>query len=165
MANKAIDLFKEIKSPDSIILTFLFNACAQMKTNEALNILKKVSKQIPEGFYSDSRLITSLFDALIKCGDCSSAEILFSKMIKSVTSYGNLMNGFVKQHNPYKTLKLFNQMKIDDIKSDMITYLCVIKALSQIGDYSISQSTIEQIPNDFLDDYRVQTALIDMWVS
>jgi hypothetical protein len=47
----------------------------------------------------------------------------------------------------------------------MITYLCVIKALSQIGDYSISQSTIEQIPNDFLDDYRVQTALIDMWVS
>jgi pentatricopeptide repeat protein len=102
---------------------------------------------------------------LIKCGDCPSAEILFSKMPKTVIEYGNLMNGFVKENKPLKTLNLFNQMKIDNIQSDFIIYLSVIKALSQIGDYSMSQSIVEQIPDCFLLSCHIQRALIDMWVS
>jgi pentatricopeptide repeat protein len=128
MANKAIDLFNEIKSPDEVILTFFFNACAQIKSNEALDLTKKVYSQMPKSFHSDPRLITSLFDTLIKCGDCPNAEILFSRMKKSVTSYGNLMSGFNKETNPFKTLKLYDQMKLDGIEADLVIYLCLIKA-------------------------------------
>ncbi|CAF4341292.1 unnamed protein product, partial [Rotaria sordida] len=40
---KAIDLFNEIKNPDEVSIIILFNACAQLGTNEALNLTKKVS--------------------------------------------------------------------------------------------------------------------------
>ena len=49
------------------------------------------------------------------------------------------MNGFNKENNPYKTLSLFNQMKENNIQANIIIYLCLIKALSQIGDYYISK--------------------------
>ena len=164
-ADKAIDLFNQIKSPDEVNIILLFNACAQLGTDEALNLTKKVWKEIPKSFDSNRYLLTSLFDALIKCGDCLNAEILFSKMTKSVESYGNLMNGFNKEKNPEKTLSLFNQMKLDGFEPDIITYICVIKALSMIGDYSILESIVQQIPDSFLVDDNIQNALIDMWVS
>ncbi|CAF3916300.1 unnamed protein product [Rotaria sp. Silwood1] len=163
MANKAILLFNEIKNPDEIVTNLLFNACAELGNDEALNLTKKVSSNMPNSFYSNYRISTSLFDALIKCGDCSMAEILFSKMEKSVINYGNLMSGFIKGNNPKKILDLFNQMKIDGIEPDLIIYFYIIKSLSQIGDYSISQSIIKQIPNYFLINDRIESSLIDMW--
>ncbi|CAF0744675.1 unnamed protein product [Adineta steineri] len=162
-ANKAIDIFDEIKNPDEVILILLFNACSQLKTAEALNLIKNVFQQMPKFFYSNQRLLTTLFDAFIKCGDYSNARILFSKIPKSVESYGNLMNGSNRENNPSQTLELFNQMKSDHIKANTIIYLCVIKALSQTGDYSLSQSIIEQIPHHFLVNNQLQNALIDMW--
>ncbi|CAF4518995.1 unnamed protein product, partial [Rotaria socialis] len=163
LSHKAIDLFNQIKSPDEIIINLLFNACAQLGTEEALNLTKKVSKEIPKSFHLNFRILTSLFDALIKCQDCSNAEILYSKMNKSVISYGNLMNGFNYGKNPLKTLSLFNQMKLDHIEADLIIYLCVIKALSQIGDNSMCESIIEKIPKSFLLDRQIQNSLVDMW--
>jgi len=165
ISNKAIDLFHEIKNPDEVIIILLFNACAQLETLEALNLVKKISREMPKSFHSNPRLVNSLFDALIKCGDYSSAEIIFSKMKKSVESYGNLMNGFNRENDPSKTLDLFNQMKDDGIKANAINYLCVIKALSKMGDYSLSKSIIEQIPQNFLVNNQLQNALIDLWVS
>ncbi|CAM4794541.1 unnamed protein product [Rotaria magnacalcarata] len=163
MANKTIDLFNEIKHPDEIVTILLFNACAQLRTPQALELAKTVSKKMPECFYSNIRIPTSLFNALIKCGDCSSAEILFVKMRKSVEAYGNLMNGFNHDNNPSKTLDLFNQMKHNGINANIIIYLCVIKALSQIGDYELCQSIVKEIPHCFLVDHKIQSALIDMW--
>ncbi|CAF1464338.1 unnamed protein product [Rotaria sordida] len=163
MANKAIDLFNKIQNPDEVSIIILFNACAQLGTNEALNLTKKVSSQIPKSFHSNFHLLTSLLDALIQCGDCLNAEILFSKMKKSVIGYGNLMNGFLKSNNPAKILSLFNQMKIDNIEPDLIIYFYIIKALSQIGDYSLAQSIVEKIPNYFLINDKIQYALVNMW--
>jgi len=167
-ANKAIDLFNEIKNPNDVIFILLFNACAQLRSNEALNLLKKVSKDVPKSFFSNPRLLTSLLDALVKCDDLTYAESLFNSSTKKDSGmYGVIMTGYNKENNPLKTLDLFNQMKRNGIedKDNLIVYLCLIKALSQIGDYSLSESMIEQIPNDFLIDNQIQTALIDMWVS
>ncbi|CAF4706317.1 unnamed protein product, partial [Rotaria magnacalcarata] len=54
-------------------MILLFNSCAQLKTKEALDLVKKISKQIPKSFYSNPRLLTSLLDALMKCGDVAHA--------------------------------------------------------------------------------------------
>ncbi|UJR30205.1 hypothetical protein I4U23_017743 [Adineta vaga] len=161
--HEAINLFNQIKNPSEVNVIVLFNACARLRTKEALDLVKKVSKEIPNNFYLNSRLVNTLLDALIKCGDCSSAEILFSKTKKTVINYGNLMNGFNNENNPSKTLDLFNQMKKDRIQENIIIYFCLIKALAQIGDYSISQSFIKHIPHSFLSDQQIQNALIDMW--
>lgn len=104
-------------------------------------------------------------DALIKCGDYSSAEGLHSGINKSVESYGNLMSGFNKANNPPKTLDLFDQMKNDGIEATVITYLCVIRALSPIGDRDLCQSIIKQIPSFFLSNDQIQISLLDVWVG
>ncbi len=93
-ANKAIDLFNQIKNPDEFNITVLFNACAQLGTNEALGLTKKISEEIPKSFYSNPRLVTSLLDALMKCGDVHHAQSLFDASTKKVMQmYGAMMNG------------------------------------------------------------------------
>ncbi|CAF1454984.1 unnamed protein product [Rotaria magnacalcarata] len=160
-ANKAIDLFHKIKDPNDVIFILLFNSCAQLGSDEGLNLTKKVSKTIPKSFYSNVRLLTSLLDALVKCNDLTYAQSLFDASIKNdVGMYAVMMNGYNKENDPLKTLNLFYQMKD---KNHSIIYLHVIKALSQIGDYKLSQSIIELIPNDLLNNNQIQTVLIDMW--
>ena len=41
LPEKAIHLFNEIENPDDVNLILLFNACAQLKTKEALDLVKK----------------------------------------------------------------------------------------------------------------------------
>jgi hypothetical protein len=91
---KAIDLFNEIPTPDKFTTTFLFNACAQLGTVEALKIVKKVSKEMPKCFQSDLFLITSLLNALVQCGDVTHAQSLFDNSKKKpLAMYGAMMKG------------------------------------------------------------------------
>lgn len=163
-ADQAIKLFKELQDPNEVVLIVLFHACAQLGTEEALHLAKIVAEQMPKSFHLTNNLSNSLWDALIKCGDCSSAEILHSKMTRTVNSYTNLMDGFNKDNDPRKTLTLFNQMKNDGIEENKITYLCVIKALSRLGHFRLAHSIIQDMPKSFLSDDYIQTALIDLWV-
>ena len=164
-ADKATELFKQIQYPNDIITNLLFNACAQLKSKEALNLTKAIYETLPSSFYSNDYLTNSLLDALIKCGDMSTAEIVFSRMRRSVVAYGNLMNGFNGAKQGRKVLKLFHQMKSEGLEANLIIYLCVIKALALIGDLSLIESTINQIPESILRDNQICNALIDMWVS
>jgi len=94
MPNKAMDLFNEIKDPNDVIFILLFNACAQLGTEAALNLTKKISKNIEKSMHSNVRLLTSLLDALMKCGDVAYAQSLFnSSRIKSMEMYGAMMKG------------------------------------------------------------------------
>ena len=119
---------------------------------------------MPASYYSDDYVATPLLDALIKCRDTLTAEIVFSKMKRSIASYGNLMNGFNDEKQGKKTMQLFYQMKREGLKPDMIIYLCIIKALSLIGDLSLIEPTVNQIPQSILLDSQIRNALIDMWV-
>jgi pentatricopeptide repeat protein len=166
LPNKAIAIFNEIRYPDEVIIIVLFNACAQLATKASLDLVKKVLLEIPKSFHSNPRLLTSLLDALMKCEDVEYAESLFMKSTNKVLPmYGVMMNGHNKDNNPFKSLHLFSQMKKDGFEGDVIIYLRVIKSLSQIGDYSIGQSFVKQLPDCFRVNNHIENALIDMWVS
>ncbi|CAM4932893.1 unnamed protein product [Rotaria socialis] len=142
-ADKVVDLFKRIKNPDEIIIILLFNACAQLGTEEALNSIKQVSSKIVQSFQSNSRLLTSLLDGLVKCGDITYAKNLFNTFKnKTVSMYKVMINGFLKENNCLKVLSLFNQIKMNNIEIDHIIWTCIIKCLSEIGDGDFSQSIV-----------------------
>ncbi|CAF1242635.1 unnamed protein product [Rotaria sordida] len=110
----------------------------------------------------------------MQCDDIICAQLVFNTTTKKPLSmcgammkgnYGNLMNRFNKENNPSKILNLFNQTKLDCFEVDLIIYLCVIKALFEIGNSSVSQFIIKQIPDSFLVDNNIRNALIDMWVD
>ncbi len=94
LAQNAFGLFKAIKTPNEIVTNLFFNACAQLRTNEAFQLVKEVSKQMPKSFHSNPRLMTSLLDALMKCGDVKHAESLFHRSTNKVLPmYGAMMKG------------------------------------------------------------------------
>lgn len=166
MESKAIELFKEIKYPGDIVLNLLFNACAQLGTDDALNLTKQVSSKMIDSFQSNSRLMTSLLDALVKCGDIEYAEKLFLTFKKkTITMYRVMINGFLRENNSLKILDLFNHMKINNVQIDSMIWTCIIKALANIGDYELSRSIIEQIPKSCSVDNQMRNALIHLWVS
>ncbi|CAF0779868.1 unnamed protein product [Adineta steineri] len=119
-AYKAMDLSNEIDKPNDVIIILLFNTCAQLGTTEASNLAKRVSKTIPQLFYSNLHLLTSLLDALMKC-----AQLLFDRSTrKALSMYGATMNGYNKDKNPSKTLNLFYQMKMDGIEPNFYLDFC-----------------------------------------
>ncbi|UJR36755.1 hypothetical protein I4U23_029470 [Adineta vaga] len=80
--DKAIDLYKEMKNPEEVIIIVLFNVFSQLENSQMLEVVKNVSKQkFINYFFSNLRLTTSLFDSLIKREDCSNAEIIFPNVI------------------------------------------------------------------------------------
>jgi pentatricopeptide repeat protein len=95
-ARKAIDLFHKIKNPNEVILLLVFNACAQLQTKEALDLVKEIAINLPNSLDIHPNLMTSLLDALMKCGDVKSAEAVFIRMTKkSVGMYGAMIKGSV----------------------------------------------------------------------
>ena len=89
-------MFQKIKEPTDVSCILLCNACAQLKSEEALYLVKTISQNIPKSFYSNPRLRTSLLDAFIKCGDIQAAESFFTPSAdKDVEMYGTMMKGTV----------------------------------------------------------------------
>ena len=96
---KAIDLFHQINNPDHVIYILMFQVCAQLGTKEALDLIGLLRSQMPTSFYSNPRLLTSLINALLKCGDVKSAEEVFQKStIKELPIYGAIMKGMLVHH-------------------------------------------------------------------
>ncbi|CAF1278734.1 unnamed protein product, partial [Adineta steineri] len=94
--NKAADLFNNIQNPSEVNIIISLNGCAQLGTEKILNLVKNISKQIPKSFYSNPRLLTSLLDALMTCGDISYAELLFNSSITKYSEiYGAMMKGYI----------------------------------------------------------------------
>ena len=93
-APKAIELFNEIKKPDAVIYILMFQACAQLETHEALDLIPLLRSKIPTSFYSNLPLLTSLIEALMKCEDVRSAEIVFNTVqVKNIPLYGAMIKG------------------------------------------------------------------------
>lgn len=165
MSKEAIDLYRQIQNPDQVILTLLFNACAQVKTVEALELGKQVVSRMPRAYHNDAYLTTAAFDMFIKCGDVTNAESLFHKMQRSIASYGNLMKLYNIMRKPNKTLELYEELRTEGIKPDLIASILIVNACSQIAILDICQPIVSEIPKDFLRHRFIATALVDMWVS
>lgn len=99
MFQHAIDLYRHIKNPSEINALLLFNACAQVRTTEALELVKEVSSKLSESFYTNAHGLTSLVDALMQCGDVERAESIFTQSkMKSQSMYGAMMKGMSNDH-------------------------------------------------------------------
>ena len=164
-SKEAVEIFKKVKDYDEILLNVFFNACAQIGTQEILELIKDVSSKMPKPYLKNQLLLTSLFDAFIKCHDLVRSEHIFSMMKKTVINYGHLMNAFIENDQAEKALKLFEEMQNNRIELDHITYSIVIKALSIIGISEIAETIVDRIPRSVLTDRNIQNVLINMWVS
>jgi hypothetical protein len=82
----------------------LFHACAQLRNEKALNYAKQIAGQMSNSFYVNPRLVTSLLDALMKCGDMKYAQSLFNSLTnKTLSMYGAMIKG-IRQIDQFSSL-------------------------------------------------------------
>ena len=94
MADLAMKVFEEIRNPDAVNTTCALNACAQLRTEAALALVRRAAPNIVKSSYSDSYLVTSLLDALMACGDVKAAELIFEKLTrKTQYMFGVMIKG------------------------------------------------------------------------
>ncbi|CAF4506002.1 unnamed protein product, partial [Rotaria magnacalcarata] len=161
LPEKAIDLFNKIENPDDVQMILLFNSCAQLKTKEALDLVKKVSKQIPKSFYPNPHLLTSLLDALMKCGDVAHAESLFySSKVKVLSSYGAMMKGYIHNNLPDKAINVFNEVESpDEVNINLLFNACAQLKTKEALD--LVKKISKQIPESFYSNPHLLTSLLD----
>ncbi|CAF4502995.1 unnamed protein product, partial [Rotaria magnacalcarata] len=165
MCDKALDLFEEITLDlDDVSYTIIFNACAQLSTDRAIKLGRKLLDEMPKNFVNDNHIQNSAIDMLMRFGDVGSAENLFQMIQKkNIITYGTMMNGYNINSEPVKSLKLFEEMKRDDINADAIVLIILIGACARLGMLSKCQSIVAQIPLHFYENQRIRNSLIDMW--
>lgn len=97
MLLKTIEIYHQIKRPDGFSLSILFNTCAKLRNEEALTLVKTVSSSLNNSMRSNPFVMTSLIDALMKCGDVNSAETYLDQLSNPTTPvYGAMMKGILQ---------------------------------------------------------------------
>ncbi|CAF1421264.1 unnamed protein product [Adineta ricciae] len=125
-AQKAFEVFHQIKTPSEVNLVVFFQVCANLKTQQALDALKKVLLKEENSFQSNYRLATSSVNALVECGDVARAEKIFDKIKgKQLPIYGAMMKGYVATNQAEKAIALFKQIEgPNDIIVNLLLNAC-----------------------------------------
>jgi DNA polymerase III alpha subunit (gram-positive type) len=94
MAAKAIACFEQVPQPNEILVTLVFNACAQLGTRDACQVVKRISSEMPVAFHRHVNVLSSLIDALMHCQDVDSAQQVFeSRQIDDLSLVAAMMKG------------------------------------------------------------------------
>ncbi|CAF1288256.1 unnamed protein product [Adineta steineri] len=165
MCEKALDLYQQVQlNHNNITYSILFNTCAELSTNRAKEIGNKLLREMPKKFKEYNYINNSAIDMLMKFGDIKNAEILFQTIKKKdIITYGAMMKGYNINNEPLKSLKLFEEMKKNNIIIDEIISIILIDTCAKIGIRSMCQSIVNQISPHLLDNQQIKNALISMW--
>ncbi|CAF3517232.1 unnamed protein product [Rotaria socialis] len=142
LSEKALDLFEKIlMKPNDVLYTIVYNACASLSNEKAIQLGKKIFDQMPKGYLNNIVLVTSVMHMFMKFGEIEIAEDLFSKIKQhSPYTYGVMIHGYKTHQDPQKCLSLFEQMKKENLTIDEAIYVALVGACSQIGIRSICQN-------------------------
>ncbi|CAF3890958.1 unnamed protein product [Rotaria sordida] len=165
MYEKSLDLFEQINfNVDDVTYIIVFNACAQLANDRAIKIGKKLLHEMPNIHRNNNVLLTSAIDMLMKFGEVENAEH-FVKLIrnKNIMTYGALMNGYNINGEPWKCLKIFQEIKQKNIVLNEIIWNLVIGSYSQIGMIRQAEYISNQIPLHIQNEKQIQNSMIHMW--
>ena len=152
--------------PDRFLVTIVFDICAKLADERALEFGRQVFSQMDKGHHQSTAVINSALNMFARNGDVVKAEELFhSIQPKDVVTFGAMMKGYIWNDSPLRALALFDHMKKSNIELDVVIYILAIHACSQIGMIDYSRLIVAQIPEQFLENQVVRNALIDMWAS
>ena len=164
LCEKAIDLFFTIPNPNEHMIVFFLNACTKLADQRSLNLAKEFLNKLNSNYKMDEFILCTASNMFLKFNEITFAEDYLSKMSKSAIKYGMLMKICNLKSEPEKTFDFYNQMISDGFKADRIIYLHLIKASSQIAIENICRRLVKQIPQNHLENLKIQNALINMWV-
>lgn len=118
--------------PDQSTFSCGLSACANLA---ALRVGKQIHHLIlKSGFVHDLYVANALITMYSKCGEISSAEIIFKDTNRShVVSWNSLIAGYAFNGYGNKAVELFKKMEVKGIVPDEVTFVGVLSACSHAG--------------------------------
>ncbi|KAH7331105.1 hypothetical protein KP509_20G015100 [Ceratopteris richardii] len=116
----------------------------------------------------DLALSNALVDMLVKCGDIERAQEVFNLLPgRDVVTWTALIGGYAQHKRSEESLYLFEQMRMQGIAPNIVTYTCSLKACSSIGDFDKAcEIHCEAARNGILaQDATIGNALVDMYMK
>ncbi|XP_076945314.1 putative pentatricopeptide repeat-containing protein At1g69350, mitochondrial [Bidens hawaiensis] len=173
MSEDALDLFKQMRahkvSPDEFTVASIVSACGTMGS---LYLGAQVHTYAIKTGVLNEFVLNSLIDMYAKCGFVDLAYTIFKNQSdKGVVTWNSMMWGFAHNGKSVEAMNLFDQMWLDDLEMDDVTFLGVIQACSDLRDLEkgkwvhhklITNGVMNNIINN---NAYVSTALLDMYAK
>uniref|UniRef100_A0A5B7C8U4 Pentatricopeptide repeat-containing protein n=1 Tax=Davidia involucrata TaxID=16924 RepID=A0A5B7C8U4_DAVIN len=134
--NKALGVIGEMREmgvkPNKFTLATALSACANLASLEEG---KKVhGLRIKLGDDVDVCVDNALIDMYAKCGCMEGALGVFRAMDdRSVVSWTTMIMGCAQNGHAREALKIFDEMRLESVEPNYITFICVLYACSQGG--------------------------------
>ncbi|MCO5546818.1 hypothetical protein L7F22_000254 [Adiantum nelumboides] len=161
--NLFIKMQQEGACPDMITYLGVSKACGCLN---ALEQGKRVHSQVGKaGIEMDVVLGSCLVDMYGRCGSTELAEEVFNALpMRNVVSWNGLIGGYVERDVRFNIVGLLHKMMVDNQEPNFITFLCLIKACSNMG--ALDQGEILHatvLKNGLGLTEEVGNALVDMY--
>ncbi|XP_019424230.1 PREDICTED: pentatricopeptide repeat-containing protein At4g16835, mitochondrial [Lupinus angustifolius] len=151
-AEDGIKLFKTMlesgTKPNALTLTSVLLGCSNLS---ALQLGKQVHQLVCKSpLSSDTTAGTSLISMYSKCGDLKDAWKLFIQIPrKDIVTWNAMISGYAQHGAGEKALSLFDEMKIEGMKPDWITFVAVLLACNHAGLVNLGIQYFDIMVKDF----------------
>ncbi|XP_044461231.1 pentatricopeptide repeat-containing protein At2g39620 [Mangifera indica] len=135
--NYAIQMFHELElseiNPDSRTMVGLLSACVNLNDQGLGSSIH--GKIIRYGIGSDSHVMNALLDMYAKCGNLSSAKMLFYRadFPKDEVSWNIIIAGFLQNGNAKESISAFHHMRLGNWQPNVITIVSVLPATAYLA--------------------------------
>nr|UPT49498.1 pentatricopeptide repeat protein AaPPR667 [Agave angustifolia] len=149
---EALKLFNEMQTfgvrPDQITMLSVISACASLGAlDQAQWVHIYVDKN---GFNRVLSVNNALIDMFSKCGSLMTARKIFNEMPKrNIISWTAMITGFAMHGEGTAALALFDQMKVEGVKPNKVTFIGLLYACSHSGLVEQGRRVFESMSLDF----------------
>ncbi|XP_073315315.1 pentatricopeptide repeat-containing protein At3g09040, mitochondrial isoform X1 [Primulina huaijiensis] len=135
--------------PDQATFASVLRACSVLASLEEGRKIHSIIFHI--GYDEDEVTGSALVDMYAKCGDVKSSALVFVAMVikKDIISWNSMIVGYAKNGFAQNALKIFDEMKQENVKPDEITFLGVLTACSHAGMVSEGQELYNSMINHY----------------
>ena len=152
---------------DVVTLVCVLKACSSIK---AIRKGKQIHEEIVNrGLLKQDVMVgTALVDMYAKCGMLvSSQSVLEELLVRNVVSWNALISGYVQQGEYHDALNCFEQMQIEGLSPNVISFTCILKACGNTGCVDKGNNIHTEISDRGLlkKDIVLGTALVEMYAK
>lgn len=151
-AEDGLKIFKSMletgDKPNAVGLTSVLLGCSNLS---ALQLGKQVHQLVCKSpLSSDTTAVTSLISMYFKCGDLKDAWKLFVQIPrKDIVTWNAMICGYAQHGAGEKALSLFDDMKIEGMKPNWITFVAVLLACNHTGLVDLGVQYFDTMVRDF----------------
>ena len=169
---EALNCFEEMRFrgfiPDSTTFVCILKVCADTRqVRKGQEIHAEISRKGLLG--EDPDIANSLIDMYNKFQSLTKALQVFDTLPirDNVITWNSIISGCANHDYSEEALHFFQQMQLENVFPDVITYICSLKASGSLGASCMGQEIHAKVERDGLleKDHLLGTALIDMYAK